>query len=63
MADDRLYGQKVYDGGIAADELGGSTPGLPVSKKSVTTRCCGPLTIARSQLPPRAAAMNGTDLK
>lgn len=33
MADDRLYGQKVYDGGIAADELGRFNPRLAGFKK------------------------------
>ncbi len=33
MADDRLYGQKVYDGGIAADELGRFNPRLASFKK------------------------------
>ena len=33
MADDRLYGQKVYDGGIAADELGRFNPRLSKVEK------------------------------
>lgn len=33
MADDRLYGTKVYDGGIAADELARFNPRLTKVEK------------------------------